>query len=773
MAPSRLFHWCHKLKCVPRIVIASGLAGVGKSTLVQKLVYDWAKEKLYQRFSFIFSFTFRKLNRLNEVSIEDMILDQYPYLYGQLHNILQVPEMLLFIFDGLDESTHPMDFSSSKLCTDTKQRDRVGMIVVSLLKKTLLEGCSVLMTSRPTKLSIISADVFERIVEIMGFSAKEKQMYFEYFFQDQDKELEMKAFQYVCENDSLYTFCFIPAYCWIICTVLSISLKTQPKQSLPKTLTQLFVYFVANILSNHTQDKERAPEILTSIGQMADYGVANRIIIFDKRYLDSFQIDTSSHLFSSFMTESGKADHVTYFFIHLIFQEFFTALFYYLQYSPKNLADLLDEGRICPNVHGEMVIRFICGLSDSTTRAQLKPFLGHLSMEASIEVIKWLKSILKKEMLESYKKDKRRLLNVFFYLFESRNKALVSETLKPFSCFEFFRVHHHPLNCAVLAYILECCEEVEKLHLNECNIQSEGLERLKPVLHTIKDISLVTNDLKDSAMEFICYALTQEQCKIQRLNLSDNAFTSSSCSQLASGIGSKQTLKALDLSYNSLVGADFDFLITELSSPLCQIEELSLRGTGLTNSFCPQLASVINCNQALRKFDLSYNNLEGPEFSEVVAALSRPSCRLEELLLRYTGLSDGSLKQLASGIHENQSLRRLDLSENKMSDGPFSDLMATLSRPTCRVEELKMCGVNLTDEQMPLLAQLGNNRSLKYLEFSSRAISDCSAIHIRNLIADSSSLEEIRLDIETFSTESKQSLRKLEHSCPGLKVFIW
>lgn len=492
LSPSRLFHWCHRLKCVPHIVIASGVAGVGKTTLVQKFVYDWVNKKHYQRFSFVFSFKFCKLNRLNVVSLEDMILDQYPYLQGQLDNILQDPKKFLFIFDGLDENTHYMDFSSSKLCSNTKQKDSVGTIVVSLLKKNLLEGCSVLMTSRPTKLSLIDINVLERIVEIMGFSAKEKQIYFEYFFED--KEIEKMAFQYVRENDSLYTFCYIPSYCWIICTVLLMCFKAQPtdkKQlllSLPKTLTQLFVTFLTHILSNHTQDTNRAPEMLTSIGQMADFGIKNRIIIFDKRHLESFQVDTASHLLSSFMTESDQNDDVTFSFIHLILQEFFAALIHYLPFYSGNLTDLLNKSRLCPKVHGELVLRFICGLSDNTTRALLKPYMEELSTEASRKVVNWLVSILQSEMLESYKKDKRRLLNVFFYLFESRNKALVTQTLKPFKCFEFFRVHHTPLHCAVLAFILNCCEDIERLYLNECNIESEGLEKLKRVLHTIKDI---------------------------------------------------------------------------------------------------------------------------------------------------------------------------------------------------------------------------------------------------------------------------------------------
>ncbi|XP_059817021.1 NACHT, LRR and PYD domains-containing protein 3-like [Hypanus sabinus] len=43
----------------------AGVTGIGKTTMVQKIVYDWATGKIYQRFQFIFSFKFRELNTIN------------------------------------------------------------------------------------------------------------------------------------------------------------------------------------------------------------------------------------------------------------------------------------------------------------------------------------------------------------------------------------------------------------------------------------------------------------------------------------------------------------------------------------------------------------------------------------------------------------------------------------------------------------------------------------------------------------------------------------
>ncbi|XP_044140257.1 uncharacterized protein LOC122930746 [Bufo gargarizans] len=63
ISPNNLFRWCHQSKQVPRMVMVSGVPGVGKTTLMQKVVYDWVKGDLYQRFSFVFFFKFRELNR--------------------------------------------------------------------------------------------------------------------------------------------------------------------------------------------------------------------------------------------------------------------------------------------------------------------------------------------------------------------------------------------------------------------------------------------------------------------------------------------------------------------------------------------------------------------------------------------------------------------------------------------------------------------------------------------------------------------------------------
>ncbi|PIO27113.1 hypothetical protein AB205_0081140 [Aquarana catesbeiana] len=115
-----------------------------------------------------------------------------------------------------------------------------------------------------------------------------------------------------------------------------------------------------------------------------------------------------------------------------------------------------------------------------------------------------------------------------------------------------------------------------------------------------------------------------------------------------------------------------------------RIEELHLRYTHLTDISCPQLASGIRNNQTLRILNLTMNNLEGPHFTDMMAALT--TSRVERLDLSSNHLTDSSCPHLASGIRNNQTLRTLNLAKNNLGGPHFRDLMEAL---TTQIEELQ------------------------------------------------------------------------------------
>ncbi|XP_018428179.1 PREDICTED: NACHT, LRR and PYD domains-containing protein 12-like [Nanorana parkeri] len=631
ISTNKLFRWCHRSGTMPHAVMVSGVPGVGKTTLMQKFVYDWVNGKLYQRFNFVFSFKFRDLNMHDkDITLEEMILKEYPYLENHLREIFQCPEKLLFAFDGLDESSHHMDFNSSQLCRDTRQQVKLGTIVVSLVKATLLKGCSVLMTSRPTKLADVNTSDFQRLSEIVGFFPAERRKYFDNFFKDPD--LAEKAFHYVRENGTLYTFCYIPTYCWIVCTVLSMSFRAQPTitdqlmTSLPKTVTQLFVTFVSNLLANHSQivSKEQAKQQLKAMGQMAEHGVMNHILTFEQRDLNSFHLDSSEHLLSSFMVASRQSSSVTYSFFHLTIQEFVAALAHFIDYSAERLRSSIDKARSFKDNRGELFLRFLIGLSHNTTRSLLAAYLNTNALEASRQVITWLSDLVSSfKVVGGSDDDKKKLLNVFAYLYESQNDGLVSSFLTSMTGFDFSEFHLAPLDCTVLMFILKISRNTESLDLDSSFIQSEGLERLGPILHTVKDLKLSNNDLKDVDVQIILNILLKPDCKIQKLSLRKNALTDTSCPLLAQAVSGNRTLRELDLSRNNLTGPNFSQLLIALSSS--KITHLFLQQVKLRDEYAEDL--LVLCNNAnLTHLNLSLNYLTDASVDHIATLrLNSPS----------------------------------------------------------------------------------------------------------------------------------------------------
>ncbi|XP_041429606.1 NACHT, LRR and PYD domains-containing protein 12 isoform X2 [Xenopus laevis] len=646
ISPNRLFRWCHRKRCVPQTVLVSGVPGVGKTTLMQKFVFDWANGKLYQRFAFVFFFKFRELNSKDELSLAKMIIDEYPYLHNQLDKIFQNSGQLLFIFDGLDESKYQIDLKQMELCTNPCSMQTVGVIVSSLVRQTLLNGCSVLITSRPTRLATVETSIFHRVSEIMGFFPKERETYFLHFFRDYT--MAEKAFHYVRENGMLYTFCYIPSYCWIICTVLSMCFRAQKINSastiefFPKTVTQLFASFLSNILANHCQQRCIDKNFLISIGRMAENGVNSHTLSFTKDDLEAFSVDTSSHLVTSFVMESGKPPHVSYSFLHLTIQEFMAALVHYLDYSPERLQKALEEAKSYKDGRGEIFLRFISGLSDSSTRSLLKPYIGDLSAEASKHVIRFLQTSI--STLQTPNTDNRMRLNVFASLTESRNKALVSSSIGSNKQLDFSEFYLAPLDCTVLAFILESCKGTELLDLCSCFIQTEGLERISPTLHTVTEVRLTNNNLRHEDVPRIYSIITHPKCRIQTLSLRNNGLTEESCLPLALAINENKSLRDLDLSKNKLAGDDFYQLLAVLSDPACRIERLALQETKLTPEYCESLLSLTN-NTKLVFLNISSNffgNTGYPHIQKLI--LTHPS--LKEIKVGMNEFSEETEKNL-------------------------------------------------------------------------------------------------------------------------------
>ncbi|XP_072892857.1 NACHT, LRR and PYD domains-containing protein 12-like [Hemitrygon akajei] len=598
----------------------AGVPGIGKTTMVQKIVYDWATGKIYQQFQFVLSFKFRDLNTINcTINLSNLVLFFYPYLGNVLKSLWKNPEGMLFIFDGLDEFNDTIDFADSRRntdpqdsCTDPEFRCKVSDIVYSLIQGKLLPGCSVLVTTRPTVLHLLKKAKIGVWAEILGFVGEERKEYFNRHFEDQT--VAAAVFKHVKDNEILYTMSYNPSYCWILALALGpfFTQRDRDLQRVPKTITQLYSYYIYNILKNHGREIERPRDVLLRVGQMAYRGVSEKKIVFADGDLIKFNLQPSQFL-SGFLMEllerEDSAQSVVYTFPHLTIQEFVAAVAQFLTVHPEDILKFLTEAHKTKDGRFEVFLRFVAGLSNPMTARGLEEFLGPFPHETTCRVIDWLKNKVKRQSRNTGDIGRRRLLNTLHYLFESQNRVLAQAALGSVETLSFSGMTLTPIDCAVLSHAIGLCDTIKYLNLEKCNIQCEGIQRLGPGLHKCQELRLGENDLGDSGVKLVSAALRNPECKIQKLGLNNVGLTDSGAEDLVSALSTNPSLTELDLSVNKLGDSGVKLVSAALGNPECKIQKLGLMDVGLTDSGAEDLVSALSTKPSLTGLNLSGNSL--------------------------------------------------------------------------------------------------------------------------------------------------------------------
>ena len=144
--------------CTVNRILGKGDPGIGKTTLLKKIGWDWAKN-IFTKVDFVF-LLFLKIVKPG-VSIEKAIADQMPQIRGKditpqkIKNILDTfGDKCLLLLDGLDE--HSLG----------QNKD-----VLNILRGQKLSHCNVFVTSRPHTSRKVERH-FETIVRVEGFTRK-------------------------------------------------------------------------------------------------------------------------------------------------------------------------------------------------------------------------------------------------------------------------------------------------------------------------------------------------------------------------------------------------------------------------------------------------------------------------------------------------------------------------------------------------------------------------------------------------------------------------
>ncbi|XP_028265920.1 NACHT, LRR and PYD domains-containing protein 12-like [Parambassis ranga] len=718
-----------------RVVLTNGIAGIGKTFLVQKFTLDWAEGLENQDIGLVILFSFRELNLIREkpYSLLRLLQDFHPMLDMVTAEGLALCKVL-FIFDGLDESRLLLDFQNNEVVSDVSQTSSVNILFINLIKGNLLPSALLWITSRPAAANQIPFAYVDRITEVRGFTDGQKEEYFR-------RRLGFKSdhiFSHIKASRSLYIMCHIPVFCWITATVLEQMLTTDQKD-LPKTLTEMYSHFLLVQAKRMTQKYKMMQQeqemmktdmdILLKLGSLAFENLERGNIMFYQEDLERCGLDIKdASVFSGLCTEIFKREHVlfekvVYCFVHLSIQEFLAAVYMTHCYLNKNkevlmaflgedwdansgdselesfLSKVVDKSLKSACGHLDLFVRFLHGLLLESNHHLLGGLLGWTA--SSPESIQRAINNLKK--MNAYDISPDRSINIFHCLMEMNDHSVhqeIQEFLKSENRSEKKLTKTH---CSALAYMLQMSEEVlDMLDLKKYNASGDGRRRLLPAVRNCRAARLSCSGLSELHCEVLSSALMSNPSHLRELDLSENDY---------------------------LLDTGVKLLSVGLKSTNCRLEILRLKNCSLSESCCESLASALKSPSShLRELDLSNNNyIQDSGVKMLAMGMESPNCRLETLILSCCRLSENCSVHLVSAMKSNPThMRVLDLSKNKLKDSGVYLLSAAVGKQQCKLEALKLDRCGLTENCCTSLASAlqSDPSSLRELELSYNDLQD-------------------------------------------------
>lgn len=686
-----------------QVILIEAPAGSGKSTLVWYVNQRWACGEIFQNFDLLIHVslceqTVQSANRLQDIlphpneEIRNMVSNHIERTGGK---------EIAFVMDGWDELFSDLDPESSYIFD----------LVFGNTSKCLPHA-SIIVMSRPVCHSDLHSAISSKLA-IAGFSQTQAEKYLSNYLSQKFTQADLDS--YLTKNPLVLDLCSLPINASIIAFILRNSFS-----HIPETRTSLFELLIKNLLLRHFKRTKqlvtRIPgnfndlpdelrEKFANLCNIAFIGVTEEDSTFDSEHFEEHDVHIEEETDTFGLMQMGSSispigESVQYSFPHQAIQGYLAA--FHMSEQENEQQCVATEMLLRKNA-SNIVLPFFSGISKLKNRAIFE-LLIRTTLDPSVYLSSGLPDLIERRFDTTV--SQKLLLLLLNCIYESESSdlcsdaadAIVADSTSGTITLNFHSTLLGPTDyIAIGNFFAHLSNHSISLSLSWCSIRDSDIGLLfRGLIGRMQD---------ESAAHQLQLELSFEGNDITHVGTKTLLMKSSAFVVKMLNLGSNwahpQTNTFLALKY----------LLEALAMNL-SLRSLNLSSCGVTTMHTLHLFLMLTiCCTGLQELDLSYNSFVDAGGCLLAITLGCSYCSLKSINLECCDISNDALLVMGKSLNINQTLEKLNISQNPFSNTATVTFLQQLEKRSCL--QYLVHSIAMTAKHRNIVRQINNVRMLR------------------------------------------------------------